>query len=52
MMDALLLVVGCVAIGCAVGIVVLSAVALGARRDNARAHRLGRLLALSHPEWN
>ena len=54
-MDVLLLLVGCVAIGSAVGIVVLSAIAVAASfrpPRNRRAHRLGQLLVLSHPEWN
>ena len=52
MMECLLLLVSCVAIGCAVGIVFLSALALSARRRNGRGHRLGRWLAVHHPEWN
>jgi hypothetical protein len=30
----------------------LLAASAGARRRNARAHKLGRLLMCSHPEWN
>ncbi len=52
-MDSLILLIGCAAIAGAVGLVLLAALALGARRErNARTHRLGRMLALSHPEWN
>jgi hypothetical protein len=52
-MDALILIVGCALIGVALGVLLLCMVALGARRErNARAHRLGRLLVISHPEWN
>ncbi len=51
-METLLIVLVCVAVGSACGIVVLSAIALGARRErNARTHRLGRLLVIQHPDW-
>jgi hypothetical protein len=53
-METLLIVLVCVAVGSACGIVLvlLSAIALGARRErNERAHRLGQLLVIHHPEW-
>ena len=42
----------CVAVSAAITVLFFVILAVGARRRNARAHRLGRLLKLSHPEWN
>lgn len=53
-MDSILLIIGCALIGIAVAIVLLCAIALANQRPAPEpdAHELGRLLAVSHPEWN
>jgi len=51
-MNTLLLLVFCVAVSLALTVLFVAILAIGARRRNERAHRLGKLLKLSHPEWN
>ena len=42
----------CAVVSGAVTALFFAVLALSARRRNERAHRLGQLLKLSHPEWN
>ncbi len=51
-MNAILIIVFCVVVSGAMTVLFFAILALGARRRNARAHQLGRLLMVSHPEWN
>lgn len=53
-MDTLLVLVFCAAVALGITLVFLSVLAIGPskqRQCNRRGHRLGRLLAVSHPEW-
>ncbi len=53
MSDSILLILGCGVIAAGMTVVIVAALALSRRKErNARAHRLGRLLMCSHPEWN
>jgi len=52
-MSTVWILVFCVVVSGAVTVLFVAILAVGAHKErNARSHRLGRLLKLSHPEWN
>lgn len=54
-MDTFILLLGIALIACAIGLIFLYALAISSwqrRRRNTRRHELGRLLKLSHTNWN
>lgn len=52
-MNTIWILLFCVVVSAAMTGLFFAILAIGAaRRRNARAHNLGRLLRVSHPEWN
>jgi hypothetical protein len=51
-MNTIWILLFCVVVSAALTMVFLAVLGAGLKRRNERRHRLGRLLRLSHPEWN
>jgi hypothetical protein len=51
-MESILILLFCGVLALAVTAVFVAVLATGLKRRNSRAHKLGRLLLCSHPEWN